>query len=293
MDENRLPDFLIIGAAKGGTSSLYDMLCQHPHIYMPKDKEPCFFDDSVAWDKGLIWYSSLFRSAEGDQICGEASTNYTRWPQVEGVPEKIKHILPKIKLIYLMRDPAKRAYSHYVHRWLKETHRNQPFTLSFFEYIKQDPVCIDSSRYVEQIDQYLEYFSRDQLYLVTFESLLLDPIETLGGIYDFLGIENIEVAAFPSKNISREFRYHKSRKVFVSNYKNSIIYSILSSLLPLSIKEFLYDKLLIKLKSVDQIRKSFEPVPLNEMERTKLKEIFLVPNKELSSKYDVDISHWI
>ena len=81
----RLPDFIIIGSAKSGTTSLYDYLLEHPLIYMSNPKEPCFFDENVAWDKGVAWYSSLFSGAENDQICGEASTNYTRWPQVKWV----------------------------------------------------------------------------------------------------------------------------------------------------------------------------------------------------------------
>ena len=69
---------------------------------------------------GIEWYSSLFTRVGNKQLCGEASTNYTRWPQVDGVPELIQQIIPNVKLIYIMRDPVERAFSHFVHRWTKK-----------------------------------------------------------------------------------------------------------------------------------------------------------------------------
>jgi len=107
----RLPDFIIIGAAKSGTTSLVQHMLQHPRIYISDPKEPCFFDENENWKMGIDWYSSLYINAKEDQICGEASTNYTRWPQVMNVPAKIKSIIPNVKLIYLLADPSKRAYS--------------------------------------------------------------------------------------------------------------------------------------------------------------------------------------
>src|SRR4029079_14131002 len=73
----RLPNFLIIGAAKSGTTTMYEYMLQHPAVYMPKIKEPCFFDETLTWKNGIGWYMSLFAQAEEHQICSEASTNYT------------------------------------------------------------------------------------------------------------------------------------------------------------------------------------------------------------------------
>ncbi|MBC7173545.1 MAG: sulfotransferase domain-containing protein, partial [Polyangiaceae bacterium] len=96
----RLPDFLIIGAAKSGTTTLFRYLINHSRVFDLAEKEPCFFDAEVNWGRGLDWYRNLFVGARDDQLCGEASTNYTRYPQVPGVPERIKRVVPDAKLIY-------------------------------------------------------------------------------------------------------------------------------------------------------------------------------------------------
>ncbi|NER32103.1 MAG: sulfotransferase domain-containing protein, partial [Symploca sp. SIO1C4] len=77
----RLPDFLIIGAAKSGTTTLYKYLCRHPQICMSNPKEPDFFAIDHIYDQGIDWYSSLFSEARLKQVCGEASTTYTRLPK--------------------------------------------------------------------------------------------------------------------------------------------------------------------------------------------------------------------
>jgi hypothetical protein len=173
--ESKLPDFIIIGAAKSGTTSLWDYLNRHPDIFMSRPKEPCFFDEDVAWSRGIDWYRTLFAKAQEHQVCGEASTNYSRWPQVTGVPRRIHAVLPNVKLIYLMRNPVDRTFSHYVHRWTKEVHRGQPFRQRFGKYCKTDRMCIDSSMYCTQLEQFLPYFPKERILPVVLEQLLVEP----------------------------------------------------------------------------------------------------------------------
>ena len=119
----RLPDFVIVGAAKSGTTTLREHLLRHPDVFMCQPNEPCFFDANANWSRGLDWYKGLFAPADDDQLLGESSTNYTRYPQVLDVPHRIHDAIPGAQLIYIMRDPVLRTYSHFVHRWSKETHR--------------------------------------------------------------------------------------------------------------------------------------------------------------------------
>lgn len=129
----RAPDFLIIGAQKGGTTSLYTYLCQHPRVVGASRIEVHFFD--LAYDKGWWWYRShfpvhVFRRGERI-VTGEASPYYIFHPLV---PERVRKDLPNVKLVAILRNPVDRAYSHYQH-----VRRNGREPLSFEEAIEREP----------------------------------------------------------------------------------------------------------------------------------------------------------
>ena len=185
----RLPDFLIVGAAKSGTSSLFSYLARHPAIFGSDPKEPCYFDPHANLDRGLLWYRQLFADAERWQLCGEASTNYTRYPQVPGVPARIQATVPDAKLIYLMRHPVDRAYSHYVHAYTKEEYPRDRFELNFEEFAAAYPRVLDSSDYALQLKQYFERFPREQMLLLFMGDLERDPLQVCREVFTFLGVD--------------------------------------------------------------------------------------------------------
>jgi hypothetical protein len=106
-----LPEFMIIGAAKAGTTALNEYLSQHPQIFMCPLKEPQFFSTDVIYERGLAWYEGLFADAKSGQICGEASTSYTFFPSTPLTPQRIHQAIPNVKLIYLIREPVSRIQS--------------------------------------------------------------------------------------------------------------------------------------------------------------------------------------
>ena len=291
---NRMPDFIIIGAAKSGTTSLYNYLMQHPDVFMPESKEPCFFDDTVAWGKGLDWYASLFNEAKDNQICGEASTNYTRWPQVHGVPERMKKIVPNVKLIYVIRNPVERAYSHYVHRWTKEVYPGLPFTMDFFEYVRKDPMCIDSSKYSDQLDRYLKEFKQEQILVIVFENLLQNPAVVLSEVQEFLELKKIDTMnkALPFANENKLFRHHIIRKQLTSKIKKLWGINSILKIIPRSIKDQLYNKVILKTTSADKLIASFSPPPLTIKDKNLLGGIFSDSNNKLAKLWKIDISYW-
>jgi len=183
------PNFLIIGATKSGTTTLYKYLNRHSDVFMPKDKEPAYFDLEGSWAKGERWYNSLFNEGRFAKALGEASTNYTRYPQVVGVPERIRDFNPRMKLIYIMRNPAERTFSHYVHRWIHDLGRGKPFRATFFDAIGNDPVCMDSSNYILQIEQYEKFFELSQMLFLTFEKLIEEPKSTIKRVLRFLSVD--------------------------------------------------------------------------------------------------------
>src|SRR6266568_8270036 len=110
-----LPNFLIVGAMKSGTSSLWSYLRSHPQVFMPDMKEPMFFVEKKNWSKGLDWYRGLFDDAGEAVAIGEASQPYTMAHSFPGVPGRIVSLIPDVKIIYVLRHPVERMRSHYLH----------------------------------------------------------------------------------------------------------------------------------------------------------------------------------
>ena len=179
-----LPTFLVIGAMKAGTTSLYHYLAAHPDVYMATVKELDFFVEAANWDRGTDWYRKQFDDARGATAIGEASTAYTKYPVVPGVPERIAGVIPDCRLIYVLRDPIDRIRSHYQHRVAIGTER-----APLEEAVIEDPVYLASSRYAAQIERYLERFPREQLLLITSEHLRSDRAETMRRVFRFVGVD--------------------------------------------------------------------------------------------------------
>src|ERR687895_490160 len=109
-----LPNFLIIGAAKAGTTSMWAYLREHPQVFMAEPKELHFFVAESNWKRGMRWYESHFQDATNAVAIGEACGAYTRFPRFRGVSERIASIVPHARLIYLVRHPIDRMVSNYV-----------------------------------------------------------------------------------------------------------------------------------------------------------------------------------
>src|SRR3977135_2104853 len=108
-----LPNLIIIGGLKCGTTSIHHYLGLHPQIHMSKPKELNFFVEELNWDLGLDWYASRFD--DRFKVRGESSPHYTNLARLEGVPEGIREHCPDARLLYMVRDPIKRILSHWVH----------------------------------------------------------------------------------------------------------------------------------------------------------------------------------
>lgn len=187
-----LPTFLIIGAQKAGTTSLYRYLRDHPQVFMPKLKEPDFFVAERTWNRGLGWYEALFDPADGARAVGEASTTYTMFPMYDGVPERIVEVVPDIRLIYVLRDPIERMRSDYVH------YANPPRRAKFDarewrpveRALLEEPRYVDASRYAMQIERYLEFFPSEHILFITSDGLRHDRDETIRRVFRFIGVED-------------------------------------------------------------------------------------------------------
>ena len=186
-----LPNFLVIGAMKAGTTSLHRYLQGHPQIYLPDRYDEAgttefdFFTVAHNWHRGLDWYASHFADADPAQAIGEVSPNYSKYPEHPGVPGRIHSVMPSVKLIYLIRDPIERMRSHYLHQVSKGRERRD-----IDAALSEEPVYLDQSRYWMQIERYLEYFSPEQLLIFTTEDLRDRRAETLARVLAFIGVDS-------------------------------------------------------------------------------------------------------
>lgn len=201
--EQRLPTFLLIGAMKAGTTSLYHYLAAHPQVATPRYKAPEFFVDEANWHRGVDWYRKQFPPTGPDvRALGEASNAYAKHPRYRGVPKRIASVLPDVRLIYVVRDPVARIRSHYQTK-VAEGSETAPFAEAVFA----DHIYLDYSRYAMQIEQYLDHFPREQLLVITAEDLRGRRDATMRAVYEFVGVDP---AAAPG-NLDREFYKTKDR----------------------------------------------------------------------------------
>lgn len=180
----RLADFLIIGAMKAGTTTLYSDLRANPAVFMDAKEPHSFCNDRILTPEGIEEYAALFAGAEANQLCGEASTGYTKRPFFEGVAERVLKVLGKdIKLIYVVREPVARAVSdHYhIHFW-----DNVPRPINEVDHI--DPMIINHSRYAMQLEPWLDLFGRDRIYILQFENFINDRHGAITSVSEFLGL---------------------------------------------------------------------------------------------------------
>ena len=171
---------------KAGTTSLYVELARHPRIFLPADKEP---DTLVHCGDDLGYaradYASLYATAGAGQLCGEASTAYTKRPQHEGVASRAAALCEgRLKIIYLRRDPIRRMISQYWHEHGRGEQRG-----GLADALLTDPRYVDYSRYDWQIAPWEAAFGTQQVLQLDFEALITDREATLRRVAGFLGVD--------------------------------------------------------------------------------------------------------
>ncbi len=206
-----LPDFLVIGAQKAGTTALYTYLRWHPTILGPFWKEVSFFDRH--WTKGDAWYRGQLPLRSEGRIVGEASPSYIFHPLA---PARVFSLVPDVRIVALLREPGDRAYSQYQHEVALGRER-----LSFedalaaederlrgeVERLSADPRAFSREwwdhtyaargLYAEQLERWLEFFPREQVFVLTTEEFGARPEETYASVLSFLGASPHSLRQYP------------------------------------------------------------------------------------------------
>ena len=184
-----LPNLLVIGAGKSGTTSLHYYLDQHPDIFMSFPKEPNFFQRDT-WQEKMDWYEGLFPKPA--QVRGEASTSYSAYPARKDVPRRVHETIPDVRMIYVVRDPIDRIEAHYAQH-LTNRKESRPIDEAVRTILREgdDPVnpYVCMSRYATQVEQYLPFFPLDRILVIDNAEMKSDRPAVLREAFGFLGVD--------------------------------------------------------------------------------------------------------
>ena len=229
-----LPNFIIIGVQRGGTTSLYKYLTKHPKIIPAIKKEMHFFDNN--FHKGISWYQSQFKQNRllmllykkkkfYDSITGEATPYYIYHPY--GV-ERISKLIPNVKLIILLRNPVERAYSHYQHELRLKVEK-----ISFEDAIKQESKRLEGEIekmledetyysfnhqhfsylqrgiYIDQLEKWTKKFPKEQILILSSEEFYFNSNKICNEVFDFLNL--------PSYNLTKIKAYNTGHNKSMQN----------------------------------------------------------------------------
>lgn len=198
-----LPNFLVIGAAKAGTTALYWYLAEHPAVFMSRVKETNYFAYGVDGQGKLVYgdpdvhqfpvktiadYEALFADAGDARAVGEASPIYLECPQAPG---RIRATLPDVRLVCCLRHPVERAYADYLMYLWRRGRRFEPARdlTPAAVWARPDSRWMDVSRYHAQLARYYETFSRDRIHVFLFDDLKRSTVDAVQAVYRFLAVD--------------------------------------------------------------------------------------------------------
>ena len=229
-----LPDFVIIGAQKSGTSSLYNFVVQHPAILSASPRESTYI--SLKHKKGEYWYRLRFPiRASQKLLSGEVSPIYLLYPWVSS---RMKKLLPDVKLIVILRNPVARAYSHYC---MQRSLRCEAF--SFEKAIESEPVRCAGERermikdpdyvpsrrykrhsylargvYADQLENWFSYFDKEKFLILTTEDFRENSQRTLDQVFDFLEVPPFQIEDLRDRNVGNYKPMNEDTRKFLIKY---------------------------------------------------------------------------
>ena len=291
-----LPNFFIIGAAKSGTTSLFELAGEHASVFASKKKEIKFFSNDDRYKNGMDWYAqNHFSDAGGFAVRMEASPAYLTWS--EKVAPRMKDVYqerpPRFAVIF--RDPVKRAYSHYWDRV-----RQGDETLPFADAIHSEEVRLKENWeelyyhgnglygyyragcYATRLLPFLETFPRDRFFFLLQDDLQNHFEQSMSALFSFLGLE-FQHSLKPVKRNQSAVPRDQGLFSIYSRLKQSKIRGLLRDLLPRKIRLFIRHKVVIR---------PFRYPPIEKEMEQELYARYLGEVKQLESMIGRDLSHW-
>jgi len=302
------PNFIIIGAAKAGTTALYENLKKHPEVFMTEMKEPNFFsleNGSLTWLEGTVGkgyaenfiynfddYLDLFNDADGKVAIGEASPVYLYDP---GASVSIYENFPNMKIIVILRNPAERAFSNFVHhlRINAETAKN------FEKALKLEDERIrknwwwgfhykQTGYYFSQLKKYFDLFPKEQIKVVIYDDWLHQPRDTFKEILGFLGVKQDFIPNLNKKyKVSSLVKYSTVEKIIKTTDKTV---KLIRYFFPKGKREKVKRNIAGLTNKISDFNR-YKP-SLNQDTKSKLIKEYMDDIKKLESLTEKDLSNW-
>ncbi len=264
-----LPNFLIIGAPRAGTTWISKNISLHPDIYMPKLKEIHYFDRH--YDEGIGYYEEYFTGYGNEKMIGEATPAYLF---TQKVPELIKKDLGNIKLIVSLRNPVERLYSRY---WNAKGKYIENKDLSFEEKIKAKPLFIEEGFYYDHLMRYLASFPPENILFLLFDDIKKDSKTFLASIYDFLDVDT----EFTSPLIDKKINTSSSKKMLAKSRNLWYLQKMVEKLGVAKLMEWL--------KTINEPK---IPTMNPKTKRWLVDEVYRGRNYQLEQLIGRDLNHW-
>jgi len=286
-----LPNFICPGAQKSATTTLHDILIQHPNIYLPENKETHFFDKDEKYDKGIDFYlNEYYSDIKNEKIIGDITPGYMFF---EDSVKRIYNTLgDNIKIIFMLRNPVERAYSHY---WMsyRRTYESKSFEKGIELEQERIKKCyfnrshfsyIERGYYARQIKRFLEFFPKENMKFVIFEDFINNTENSIEDILSFLNLDDDYYLKMNKK--SNAAFLPKFRKITEFLRKPPNIVKKLSSVLPIKAKS----KIVKAINKINQ--QDFDKPKMKTVTKRKLINVYYKDIRELENIINKDLSLW-
>jgi len=291
----RLPDFLLIGAHKAGTSSLHHYLSQHPQIYMSPIKElkffhknlPCWSEPNLVYTEEIKSYGHFFAKASPTQLCGEGTTEYLSCPNT---PPRIKALIPDCRLVVILRHPVDRAYAHFNHRRRLGRERVSSFSEALRQSDQENPFgYIGRGYYYRCLDRYYKLFPTSQIKICFFEDMVANPQQTANEIFSFLDLSDHQIQT-PVINRGWVPKYPILNQVILNN---PVYRKLLSLIDGRTLFHPEFSPMLYRFSEISTLLGKNSIPPLDKKMKLLLTTYFKDDIVGLQSLLHKDLSHWI
>ncbi len=288
------PNFFVVGAQKSGTTSLHHYLMEHPDVFLPAKKETKFFVNDSLYEKGLKFYNTEYFSNYNDEkMVGEVDPDYMYFHKAA---ERINQSIKNPKFIFVFRNPAERAFSHYVMTYRRGLEQN-----SFEQAIEIEAKRIAQSYeddfhysyvkrgfYFDQVSRFLEKWDVSNMHFVLSEDLIKNPAETVKKCFEFLGVNS----DFVPEKIGKQFHQASVPKNLALTvlFRNKEAYPVIRKVArlffpSLSWRNWLRAKLVVWNNKPSNLKLSSET-------RHQLINLYQEQNLKLSALIERDLEHW-
>ena len=240
----RPPDFLVIGAMKSGTTTLHHDLCSNPAFCMSEKEASGLADEQVLSSHGRRRYSQCYAHADPQQCCGDVSTTYSMLPDIPKIPQRAKQIAPRLKIIYIVREPVSRCISHHRHmcNWSGEGRMSPDINTELL----RTPSLISFSRYAFQLRPWIETFGRENVHIIRFEDYVRDRRQTNDALCRFLGVQPRPNLVDPDVVLNQAEERHVASGIWRPIVRSSVYRSLVRPLMSQSVRRHARHKFLDK-----------------------------------------------